>query len=333
MGFEACPGQGSFWLCRGRNSRGERIGIVKTWSKVQRVTQDGFHFYWFQSALGQAQCIGLRSNFDILTNTFPHTDRKFWSKFCSIPAMQIKQTCYCAWLFHILSNKQGKCLTSHFASCTGLLSLKQNFYHFAAALNLAKRISRGEVTGNPCPCTPKCLFCNSTGASWGNVKNLHRHTLLSVSFQVPKSAFKTSSSAWNRRGIDSLCGVVERGAVLQSDNKPKQAEDEPNEQMEAEDSDFHEAQWGLLMWVRIFNEQLAAAMVIVSTCIGRCLSGFQFKLLLEMGFGFTVRVWNYSYMLWLCTAFSDPRQELGVVVTKDFFELKHSCGHQTHSKS
>lgn len=71
--------------------------------------------------------------------------------------------------------------------------MKQNFYHFAAALNLAKRISRGEVNGNPCPYTPKCLFCNSTGASWGNMKNLHRHTLLRVSFQVPKSAFKTAA--------------------------------------------------------------------------------------------------------------------------------------------
>lgn len=183
------------------------------------------------------------------------------------------------------------------------------------------------------PCTPKCLFCNSTGASWGNMKNLHRHTLLSVSFPIPRSAFKTSSRAWSRRGTDSLCSIMERRAVLQCDNEPEQAEDEPNEQMEAEDSDFHEAQGGLFIWVRIFNEQLAAAMVIVSTCICRCLLGFPFKLLLEMGFGFTVRVWNYSYMLQPCTIFSDPRQELGVVVTEDFCELRHACGRQTHSKS
>lgn len=171
----------------------------------------------------------------------------FSPNFAASLAIQIKGTCYCSWLFHILSNKQGKCLTSHFASCTGSLSLKQNFYHFAAALNLAKRISRGEVNGNPCPCTPKCLFCNSTGASWGNMKNLHRHTLLSVSFPIPRSAFKTSSRAWSRRRTDSLCSIMERGAVLQCDNEPEQAEDEPNEQMEAEDSDFHEAQGGLFI--------------------------------------------------------------------------------------
>lgn len=128
------------------------------------------------------------------------TDRKFWSKFFSVPAIQIKGTCYSSWLFNILSNKQGNCLTSHFASCTGSLSSKQNFYPFAAALNIAKRISRGEVNGNPRPCTPKCLFCNSTGASWGNMKNLHRHTLLSVSFQDPKSAFKAGSSAQSLEG-------------------------------------------------------------------------------------------------------------------------------------
>lgn len=126
---------------------------------------------------------------------------------------------------------------------------------------------------------------------------------------------------------------MERGAVLQSDSEPEQAEDEPNEQMEAEDSDFHEAQWGLFVWVRIFNEQLAAVMVIVSTCISRCLLGFQFKLLLEMGFGFTVRVWNYSYVLPPRTVFSDPQQGLGVAVTEDFYELKHACSYQIHSKS
>lgn len=126
---------------------------------------------------------------------------------------------------------------------------------------------------------------------------------------------------------------MERGAVLQSDSKPEQAENEPNEQMEAEFSDFHEALWGLFIWVRIFNEQLAAAVVIVSTCICRCLLGFQFKLLLEIGFVFTVRFWNYSYMLQPCAIFSDPQQDSGVVVTEDFCKLKHACGHQTHSKS
>lgn len=164
----------------------------------------------------------------------------------------------------------------------------------------------------------------------GNMKNLHRHTLLTASFRDPKSAFKTGSSAWNRRGMDSLCSAVERKTVLQSASKPEQAEEEPDEQMEAEFSDFHKPQWGLFIWVRIFNEQLAAAMVIVSTC---CLLGFQFKLLLEIGFGFTGRVWNYSYMLQPCTISSGPQQELGVVVTEDFDELKHACGHQTYSKS
>lgn len=88
------------------------------------------------------------------------------------------------------------------------------FLSFCYCTELAKRISRGEVNGNPCPRTPKCLFCKSTGACWGNMKNLHRHTLLRASFQAPRSAFKTSSSDWNRRGIDSLCSIMERGEEL-----------------------------------------------------------------------------------------------------------------------
>lgn len=86
-----------------------------------------------------------QNKFQHTQNTFPHTDRKFGSKFCSIPAIQIKGTCYYSQLFHILSNKQGKWLTSHFASCSVTLSLRQNFYRFAVALNLAKRISKGKV--------------------------------------------------------------------------------------------------------------------------------------------------------------------------------------------
>lgn len=59
-----------------------------------------------------------------------HRQRKFRSKFCSIPAIQIKRTCYYAQLFHILSNKQRKCLTSHFASRAVTLSLGAEFLSF-----------------------------------------------------------------------------------------------------------------------------------------------------------------------------------------------------------
>lgn len=54
------------------------------------------------------------------------------------------------------------------------------------------------------------------------------------------------------------------------------------------------------------NEQLAAAMVIVSTCISCCFLGLPFKLLQEMGFGFSLRFKFFSCMLQHCTTFSDP---------------------------
>lgn len=46
-----------------------------------------------------------------------HRQRNFGSKFCSIPAIQIKGTCYYSQLFHILSNKQRKHFTFYFIYC------------------------------------------------------------------------------------------------------------------------------------------------------------------------------------------------------------------------
>lgn len=95
-----------------------------------------------------------------------------------------------------------------------LLSSRQNVYHFAVALNLAKRIGKGEVNGNHCPCTPRCLLCNSTRSSWGSRKSLCRHTLPRAAFQVPKLAFEISSDIWYRDGINSICNVTAREVVF-----------------------------------------------------------------------------------------------------------------------
>lgn len=152
MGFEACPGTGVILILQGRNSREETIWIIKTWSKVQWVQQDFFTFLLIS--------VSSRSSSVNWSQTkFRHTHKHISShrgnlgpNFAAFLPYKSRELVITL-LLHILSNKQGKRLTSHFASCTVTLSLRQNFYHYAIALNLAKRIGKGKANGNHCPCT------------------------------------------------------------------------------------------------------------------------------------------------------------------------------------
>lgn len=86
MGFEACPGTGVILTLQGEELQRKRTWIINLVHSSASAT-GLFLFLLISECSGSNSVHWSQIKFQHTHKIFPHTDRKFWSKFCSIPAV------------------------------------------------------------------------------------------------------------------------------------------------------------------------------------------------------------------------------------------------------